>query len=166
MHEYNIKSVDSLGRIVIPSGVRKSLKIGEDTLLGINVVDSKIVLSKIDVIETKNNQVLLNILKDLLDTDVMITNLTKIIAATKKELINLKLSNRFIELVNKRKKQMINSLQIGENYNLSNNFLIYPILKDSNLYGSIVIFLKDIENFNKNEVILDSIIKLYLETYI
>jgi len=166
MHEYNIKSVDSLGRIVIPSGVRKSLKIGEDTLLGINVIDSKIVLSKIDVIETKNNQVLLNILKDILDTDVIITNLTKVIASTKKELINSKLTARFCEVVGKRKKELINGLQIVENSNLNSNFLVYPILKDSNLYGSIVIFLKNIENFNKNEVILDSIIKLYLETYI
>ncbi len=164
--DLNIKTVDSLGRIVIPSMIRKNLNINEDTLLGISVIDTKIVLSKIDVIETKSNEVLLNLIKEVLNTEVVITNLTKIIAATNKDLLDIKLSSQFFEIVNKRKKQIINSLQIGEKYNLSNNFLVYPILKNSFLYGSIVIFLKDIDNFNKKEIVLDSIIKLYLETYI
>ena len=164
--DFNIKAVDSLGRIVIPSMIRKNLNIKEDTLIGINVIDSKIVLSKIDVIESKNNEILIKILKDVLSSDIMITNLNKVVASTKKELVGMNLSDRFIEVVNKRQKAMINSLQIVKSSVACNNFLIYPILKDSILYGSIVIFLKDIEKFNKNEIILDSIIKLYLETYI
>ena len=43
--DFNIKTVDSLGRIVIPSMIRKNLNINEDTLLGINVLDSKIILT-------------------------------------------------------------------------------------------------------------------------
>ena len=164
--DFNIKTVDSLGRIVIPSMIRRNLNIKEDTLLGINVVDSKIVLSKIDIIESKNNEVLIKLLKDVLDTEIVITNLTKIVASTKKELVGINLSDKFIEVVNKRQKKIINSLQIVENSVICNNFIIYPILKNSVLYGSIVIFLKNTDNFNKNEIILDSIIKLYLETYV
>lgn len=164
--DFNIKTVDSLGRIVIPSMIRKSLNIKEDTLMGINVIDNKIVLSKIDVIETKNNEVLIKLLRDVLDTDIMITNLTKVVASTRKELVGMRLSNSFVEVVNKRKKEMINGLQMVEKGMIDDNFLIYPILKDSVLYGSIVIFLKNIDKFNKNEMVLDSIIKLYLETYI
>ena len=164
--DYNIKTVDSLGRIVIPSMIRKSLNIKEDTLMGINVIDNKIVLSKIDVIETKNNEVLIKLLRDVLDTDIMITNLTKVVASTRKELVGMRLSNSFVEVVNKRKKEMINGLQMVEKGMIDDNFLIYSILKDSALYGSIVIFLKNIDKFNKNEMVLDSIIKLYLETYI
>ncbi len=164
--DFNIKTVDSLGRIVIPSQIRKNLNINEDTLLGINVVDNKIVLSKIDVIESKNNEVLINILKDLLDTDILVTNLNRIVSGTKKDLIGMTLSDRFISIVNKRQKSLINGLQVDENDKKIENLLIYPILKDSVLYGSIVIYLKDIDNFNKNEIILDQIIKLYLETYI
>ena len=164
--DFNIKTVDSLGRIVIPSQIRKSLNINENTLLGINVLDSKIVLSKIDVIESKDNEVLINILKDLLDTDILVTNLNIIVSGTKKELIGMTLSDRFVSIVNKRQKSLINGLQINENDKIIENLLIYPILKNSVLYGSIVIYLKNIDNFNKNEIILDQIIKLYLETYI
>ena len=164
--DFNIKTVDSLGRIVIPSQIRKSLNINEDTLLGINVLDSKIILTKINVIESKNNEVLINILKDLLDTDILVTNLNRIVSGTKKDLIGMTLSDRFISIVNKRQKSLINGLQVDENDKKIENLLIYPILKDSVLYGSIVIYLKDIDNFNKNEIILDQIIKLYLETYI
>ena len=164
--DFSIKAVDSLGRIVIPSMIRKNLNIKEETLLGINVVDSKIVLSKIDIIESKNNEVLIKLLKDVLDTDILITNLNRVVASTRKELIGMNLSDKFLEVVNKRQKKIMNSLQIVDNNIVDNNFLIYPILKNSILYGSIVIFLKDIEKFNKNEIILDSIMKLYLETYI
>ncbi len=164
--DFNIKTIDSLGRIVIPSQIRKNLNINEDTLLGINVIDSKIILSKIDVIESKNNEVLINILKDLLDTDILVTNLNRVVSGTKKELIGMTLSDRFISIVNKRQKSLINGLQINENDKKIENLLIYPILKNSVLYGSIVIYLKNIDNFNKNEIILDQIIKLYLETYI
>ena len=141
--DFDIKRVDSLGRIVIPVGVRKNLNINEDSLIGITIVDSKIVLSKIDVIESKNNEILINILKDLLDTDIMITNLNRIIASTKKELVGMNLSSEFTSVVNKRKKELINSLQIVENNIICNNFLVCPILKSSILYGTIVIFLKD-----------------------
>lgn len=164
--DFNIKTIDSLGRIVIPSMIRKSLNINEDTLLGINVVDTKIILSKIDVIESKNNEVLINILKDLLDTDILVTNLNRVVSGTKKELIGMTLSDRFISIVNKRQKSLVNGLQINENDKKIENLLIYPILKNSVLHGSIVIYLKNIDNFNKNEIILDQIIKLYLETYI
>ena len=164
--DFNIKTIDSLGRIVIPSQIRKNLNINEDTLLGINVIDSKIILSKIDVIESKNNEVLINILKDLLDTDILVTNLNRVVSGTKKELIGMTLSDRFISIVNKRQKSLINGLQINENDKKIENLLVYPILKNSVLYGSIVIYLKNIDNFNKNEIILDKIIKLYLETYI
>ena len=164
--DFNIKTIDSLGRIVIPSQIRKSLNINEDTLLGINVIDSKIILSKIDVIESKNNEVLINILKDLLDTDILVTNLNRVVSGTKKELVGMTLSDRFISIVNKRQKSLINGLQINENDKKIENLLICPILKNSILYGSIVIYLKNIDNFNKNEIILDQIIKLYLETYI
>ena len=163
--DFNIKTVDSLGRIVIPSNFRKNLNIKEDTLIGINIIDNKIVLSKIEVIEKKNNDVLIKLLKEVLKTDILITNLTQVIASTKKELVGIELSNKFLDVVNKRKKGIINSLQIVKNSIVDNNFLVYPILKDSILYGSIVIFLQDIEIFNQNEIILDSIIKLYLETY-
>ena len=164
--DFNIKTVDSLGRIVIPSTIRKNLDIKENSLIGINVIDSKIILSKIEVIESKNNEVLIKLLKEVLNTDILITNLSRIVASTKKELVGMNLSDEFIEIVNKRQKKMINSLQIVKTSVVCNNFLLYPILKDSILYGSIVIFLQDIEKFNKNEIILDSIIKLYLETYI
>lgn len=162
----NIKTIDSLGRIVIPAYIRKNLNINENTLLEINVLDNKILLSKIDVIEFKNNEVLINILKNFLNTEIAVTNLNKIVASTKKELVEMILSDRFINIVKKRQKCLINGLQMIENKNISENLMIYPILKNSILYGSIVIYLKNIDDFNKNSILLDLIIKLYLETYI
>lgn len=164
--EVNIKSIDSLGRIVIPSGIRKSLNIFEDTLLGIDVIDNKIVLSKIDVAEKKNNGLLIKILNELLATDIIITNTNKILDSTKKEIIGEELTEGFVFALQKRKKELVNGLQIIEKIDFGDNFLIYPILKNSILYGSIVIFLKNIDTFNKNEVVLDLIVKLYLENYI
>lgn len=163
--EVSIKSIDSLGRIVIPSNVRKNLNIYEDTLLGIDVIDDKIVLSKIDLVEKKNNGLLIRVLKELLNTDVIVTNMNKILASTKKELLNEDLSKEFILTLQNRKKTLANGLQIALKKDFKENYLIYPILKSSVLYGSIVMFLKDNNFFSKNEVILDLIVKLYLENY-
>lgn len=163
--EVSIKSIDSLGRIVIPSNVRKNLNIYDDTLLGIDVIDDKIVLSKIDLVEKKNNELLIRILKELLNTDVIVTNMNKILASTKKELLNEDLSKEFVLTLQNRKKTLANGLQIALKKDFKENYLIYPILKNSVLYGSIVMFLKDNNFFSKNEVVLDLIVKLYLENY-
>ena len=161
----DFKTIDSLGRIVIPSNIRKKLGIEKDSLFEINISDNNIVLSKIDVVENKNNEVLINILKPLINANILVTDLVKVVASTKEEMLNKLVSNEFRNLLEKRQKKVANGLQMFKNSEKIDNFLIIPILKNSILYGSIVIFLENIEKFNKNEIIIDLVIKLYLETY-
>lgn len=161
----DFKTIDSLGRIVIPSSIRKKLGIEKDSLFEINISDNNIVLSKIDVVENKNNEVLINILKSLINANILVTDLVKVVASTKEEMLNKLVSNEFRDLLEKRQKKVANGLQMFQNSEKTDNFLIIPILKSSILYGSIVIFLENIEKFNKNEIIIDLVIKLYLETY-
>lgn len=161
----DFKTIDSLGRIVIPSSIRKKLGIEKDSLFEINISDNNIVLSKIDVVENKNNEVLINILKPLINANILVTDLVKVVASTKEEMLNKLVSNEFRDLLEKRQKKVANGLQMFQNSEKIDNFLIIPILKNSILYGSIVIFLENIEKFNKNEIIIDLVIKLYLETY-
>ena len=161
----DFKTIDSLGRIVIPSSIRKKLGIEKDSLFEINISDNNIVLSKIDVVENKNNEVLINILKSLINANILVTDLVKVAASTKEEMLNKLVSNEFRNLLEKRQKKVANGLQMFQNSGKIDNFLIIPILKSSILYGSIVIFLENIEKFNKNEIIIDLVIKLYLETY-
>ena len=161
----DFKTIDSLGRIVIPSSIRKKLGIEKDSLFEINISDNNIVLSKIDVVENKNNEVLINILKSLINANILVTDLVKVVASTKEEMLNKLVSNEFRDLLEKRQKKVANGLQMFQNSEKIDNFLIIPILKSSILYGSIVIFLENIEKFNKNEIIIDLVIKLYLETY-
>lgn len=161
----DFKTIDSLGRIVIPSSIRKKLGIEKDSLFEINISDNNIVLSKIDVVENKNNEVLINILKSLINANILVTDLVKVVASTKEEMLNKLVSNEFRDLLEKRQKKVANGLQMFQNSEKIDNFLIIPILKNSILYGSIVIFLENIEKFNKNEIIIDLVIKLYLETY-
>ena len=161
----DFKTIDSLGRIVIPSSIRKKLGIEKDSLFEINISDNNIVLSKIDVVENKNNEVLINILKSLINANILVTDLVKVVASTKEEMLNKLVSNEFMDLLEKRQKKVANGLQMFQNSEKIDNFLIIPILKSSILYGSIVIFLENIEKFNKNEIIIDLVIKLYLETY-
>ena len=161
----DFKTIDSLGRIVIPSSIRKKLGIEKDSLFEINISDNNIVLSKIDVVENKNNEVLINILKSLINANILVTDLVKVVASTKEEMLNKLVSNEFRDLLEKRQKKVANGLQMFQNSEKIDNFLIIPILKNSILYGSIVIFLENIEKFNKNEIVVDLVIKLYLETY-
>ena len=161
----DFKTIDSLGRIVIPSSIRKKLGIEKNSLFEINISDNNIVLSKIDVVENKNNEVLINILKSLINANILVTDLVKVVASTKEEMLNKLVSNEFRDLLEKRQKKVANGLQMFQNSEKIDNFLIIPILKNSILYGSIVIFLENIEKFNKNEIIIDLVIKLYLETY-
>lgn len=161
----DFKTIDSLGRIVIPSSIRKKLGIEKDSLFEINISDNNIVLSKIDVVENKNNKVLINILKSLINANILVTDLVKVVASTKEEMLNKLVSNEFRDLLEKRQKKVANGLQMFQNSEKIDNFLIIPILKNSILYGSIVIFLENIEKFNKNEIVVDLVIKLYLETY-
>ena len=80
-----VRRVDSLGRVVIPKEIRKVLKIKENEQLEIKVEDDKIILSKYSDIHDYDKSVnnLVNVIKDISNKDIIITNLNKIVITSK-----------------------------------------------------------------------------------
>ena len=76
-----IKSVDKLGRITIPISIRKKLYITENTMLSFSVEENKIILNKVSKLTSNNNlELLVKTLNKLLNKDIMIYDLNKVIA--------------------------------------------------------------------------------------
>ena len=76
-----IKSVDKLGRITIPISIRKKLYITENTMLSFAVEENKIILNKVSKLTSNNNlELLVKTLNKLLNKDIVIYDLNKVIA--------------------------------------------------------------------------------------
>ncbi len=160
-NEFNIKNIDSLGRVVIPSAIRKKLSINPNTILSFELEENKIILRKVRKLENNTvNDILIKLLEKITNDSVLLTDLDKVIFANVKKYQNEKISNECIKKIEKRKKTLSISLQILANNSEKHDVSIFPVLKDSELYGAIVIFSKDI---SKYEEIIELALKMYIE---
>ena len=71
-----VRRIDDLGRIVIPSTIRKKLGINQDTMLSFQLDDDSIVLKKIHSLEENNSEVLLKLLEKITENEILIVNST------------------------------------------------------------------------------------------
>lgn len=163
-NDINIKNIDALGRIVIPSTIRKKLGINQDTMLSFQLDDDSIVLKKIHSLEENNSEVLLKLLEKITENEVLIVDLEKIVLSSNRKYLNQTLTLDFRKVLEKRQKRLDISLQFISNFVNDSNLNIYPIIKNSNLYGAIVILLQNSPISKKNNEIIELVVKLYTES--
>lgn len=146
-----IKRIDNLGRIVLPKDVRKKLKIKENDELEIIIGDDdSIILRKYSAIDEYEREcnIILNILENLVNGIVAITDNSNIRICGKKEnqkYIGLNLSKRYINILSERKifnERIMPSFNIVDDMDLYAKAIV-PIISDSVVTGSIVIFSED-----------------------
>lgn len=163
-NDINIKNIDALGRIVIPSTIRKKLGINQDTMLSFQLDDDSIVLKKIHSLEENNSEVLLKLLEKITENEVLIVDLEKVVLSSNKKYFNQTLTLDFKKVLEKRQKRLDISLQFLSNLTNESNLNVYPIIKNSNLYGAIVILLQNSPISRKNNEIIELVVKLYTES--
>jgi len=163
-NDINIKNIDALGRIVIPSTIRKKLGINQDTMLSFQFDDDSIVLKKIHSLEENNSEVLLKLLEKITENEVLIVDLEKVVLSSNRKYLNQTLTLAFRKVLEKRQKRLDISLQFLSNLTNESNLNAYPIIKNSNLYGAIVILLQKSPISKKNNEIIELVVKLYTES--
>ena len=167
-----VRRIDNLGRVVIPKEIRKTLKIKENEQVEINVLDDNIVLNKYSDIHEYDKSInnLIDIIKNVYDRDIIITNLDKIVLTTKdyKDYINLELSPYLANIVDNRKD--INEL-IPVNLSLNSNmtdikvsYSIKSIIINGDMIGLLILLSST--NLENSDLKLLQLMSLYLENYL
>ena len=141
-----IKRIDSLGRIVLPKNIRKSLNIKNSDEVEIECSQDKIIISKYNVVE--KNEIIIEdiicVLKNYLpkNVSVIITDTNIVLNASNLDFKGFKLSSNYLLHLNSRKpfKESIapsfNPFEKSKDTVLK---LSFPIIVDSMLYGSIAV---------------------------
>ena len=142
-----VRKIDDLGRIVIPKELRKSLNIKNSDDLEITITDDKIILEKYYRLKNLKNTLnkYFKMLDKFLDSDFVISDKENILLTSKEysDLKDTKLSNKIIELLDYRKPVLENSftsLKLTSDIELNKNYYFYPIIIDTDILGSIIIF--------------------------
>lgn len=156
------RRIDDLGRIVIPKEIRKNLKIKENEVLEIFINKDEIILKKFSHFND-SEKVLSNYIKvisDLTSNDIIITDRDKVISSTKKleeKLLNKKISEYINDLIEDRSNFLSNDMkemEFVENEKIKKNYYFIPLIIDSDVVGSIIMFSnKEIDENTK--LILD-----------
>lgn len=141
-----IKRIDSLGRIVLPKNIRKSLNIKNSDEVEIECSQDKIIISKYNVVE-KNEEILEDIicvLKNYLpkNLSVIITDTNIVLNASNLDFKGFKLSSGYHLYLNGRKPFKESIAPSFNPFEKSDNIILklsFPVIVDSMLYGSIAI---------------------------
>ena len=141
-----IKRIDSLGRIVLPKSIRKSLNIKNSDEVEIECSQDKIIISKYNIVE-KNEEIvedIICVLKNYLpkNLSVIITDTNIVLNASNLEFKGFKLSSGYLLRLNSRKPFKESVAPSFSPFEKSDNIILklsFPVIVDSMLYGSIAI---------------------------
>lgn len=141
-----IKRIDSLGRIVLPKNIRKSLNIKNSDEVEIECSQDKIIISKYNVVE-KNEEILEDIicvLKNYLPKglSVVISDTNIVLNASNLDFKEFKLSSGYLLHLNGRKPFKESITPSFNPFEKSKDIILklsFPIIVDSILYGSIAV---------------------------
>lgn len=151
-----VRHVDSLGRIVVPKEIRKSLKIREGDPVEI-FTDSQgqIVLKKYSQLGEMEDfaQAYAQAMSQIAGHKVMVTDREKVIAVAggiKREYLNRPISTQLCDFLEERRafqsEKAKKTIPILENECLQEEQqIIYPILCESDVVGSVIIFEQEKE---------------------
>ena len=141
-----IKRIDSLGRIVLPKSIRKSLNIKNSDEVEIECSQDKIIISKYNIVE-KNEEIvedIICVLKNYLpkNLSVIITDTNIVLNASNLDFKGFKLSSGYLLRLNSRKPFKESVAPSFSPFEKSDNIILklsFPVIVDSMLYGSIAI---------------------------
>lgn len=140
-----VRRIDELGRIVIPKEVRKRLRMDNGDLVDISVEEDSVVLSKFHPLNHDSQLVscFCDALKDVFNSDIIITDLHKIIYSTVKEAINeSELDPEFLKRINSyidKEISALNKISLTKDYVVHKDSIIYEIIIENELYGYLII---------------------------
>ena len=165
-----VRRVDSLGRVVIPKEIRKVLKIKENEQLEIKVDDDKIILSKYSDIHDYDKSInnLVNVIKDISNKDIIITNLNKIVITSKdyKDYLGIELNSYLLNILDNRKyieELTPNNLKITDK-EINVSYVIKPIIVHGDTIGLIMMLSNT--NISRNDLNLLVLLENYLINYL
>ena len=171
-----VRRVDELGRIVLPREMRKSLNIRIGTKLEIGIVDgNKFLLSKYsDMVSLKEySDAVANAISVSIEHDVLISDMEKVLSASKKKYINKEFTEEIQELIYKKEiviKKVDDGSEMleffsgaGKDYSCQ---LIVPITKDGDAIGSIIILAMENKCFDDSSVKICKAFAKYLSDQI
>ena len=171
-----VRRVDELGRIVLPREMRKSLNIRIGSKLEIGIVDgNKFLLTKYsDMASLKEySDAVANAISVSIEHDVLISDMEKVLASSKKKYINKDFTEEVQELIYKKeiviKKQDDGSemLEFFAGFGKENSCqLIVPIIKDGDAIGSIIILAMENKCFDDSSVKICKAFAKYLSDQI
>lgn len=157
------RRIDELGRIVVPKEIRYNLGIRDGEPLEIYIENKSIVIKKYSQVENIKDisQKLTEIIGDVCNVEILISDREKILAATKKikSLLNFKLEEKYKRLIDNREQHI--STQKEEFYNINTFLNIVPIITSTDCTG--LIFILNNENNPENIKYARIIQKLLVE---
>ena len=161
-----VRKVDELGRIVIPKELRKTLNIKNSDDLEITIDNNKIVLEKF--YRLKNLKEALNfyysIFEKFLSSRYIITDKENVLLASKNInfIDNQKISYQLIEAIDSRRQFLDNKLlKITDNYEVNINYYFCPLIVNTDVLGSIIIF--DENRISDRDLLILDIFKFLLK---
>lgn len=142
------RKIDELGRIVLPKEIRKTLNINTGDDFQISIENEKIILQRYLKLKNKEKEIL-----KIIDTFIKIYNYKIYMIIGNKDITtNTNIKDNLASIIQERKlyvQETITKFQILENITEEGRIVINPIVKDSDLLGTIVI----ISNNKINELI-------------
>ena len=164
-----VRRVDSLGRIVIPKEIRKVLKIKENEQVEINVSGDEIILNRYSELDEKDIflENLINVIKEVYDVDILLTNLNNFTLTTNDYLYLMKkeISPYLTSILEDRKEVKENSsLSLNSNEkDIEKNYYIKTLIINGDTVGLIIFLSDNINNIDSNLFLL---LEKYLEKYL
>ncbi len=159
-----LRRVDDLGRIVIPKEMRNVLRIKSGDSIEMFLDNDKIYLIKKEVFknELSNVDFILNVICNVLSVTIAITDTDKYIGIYGNDNIIKKyekITENIYKIIIKRQNQVKGKTNIfGINYHT----IISPIIVNGDALGSIIIFKKENEINDKDELCIEILKKIFL----
>lgn len=159
------RRIDDLGRIVIPKEIRKNLKIKENEVLEIFINNDEIILKKFSRFNDSEKVLsdYIKVINDMTGNDVIITDRDKVILSSKRleeKLLNKKLSEYVNDLIENRSTFLSNDMkgiEVIDNEKIKQNYYFIPLIIDSDVVGSIIMFSsKEIDENSKSLLLIAS----------
>lgn len=157
------RKIDELGRIVLPKEIRKTLNINTGDDFQIFLEEDKIILQRYQRLKNIEKELIkiINLFKEELEYKIyLVINNHEITT-------NQNLVKNINDIVIERKiyvQDQINKIQLFENTVDEGRLVILPIIKDSDLLGTIIVISKDkIEEIIKMSKLINNLIKISIE---
>ena len=147
------RKIDELGRIVIPKEIRRNLGIRDGESLEIFTDEDSIILKKHSQMEKFEDlgAKLGEIIKAIFKVDVIITDREKVIVATNdKDLVDKKINNDLIYLIDNREEliEKENKILDLDNISVSGKLSMVPIIESIDSLGLVIIVANDDNDYS------------------